>query len=77
MSVYMMIESKLTEMMQEIDHMCEALGVSYISVDKNCARIHGTDDKGDYIMSNPEYGTAEGLLFKSARHYVKKEGEDE
>ena len=77
MSVYMMIESELTKMMENLGHMCEDLGVEHIAIDKNTARIHGADDKGEYIMSSPEFGTAEGLLFKSARYYLEKEDEDE
>ena len=75
MNDYMILEHRLTEIMEELAVLKAALGVDEISVTSNAVRIHGTDDHGDYVMSNPTYGTAEGLLFRSARFYPTKEGE--
>lgn len=75
MSDYQIIERKLSELMEEVAVLKAALGVDEISISSDVVRIHGTDDNGDYVVSNPTYGTAEGLLFRAARFYPTREDE--
>ena len=76
MSDYMILEQRLTEMMEELAVLKVALGVEAITISDDRAWIHGEDNNGRYIVSNPEYGKANGILFRAARTYTHR-GEDE
>lgn len=69
----MSLENELNDMMQELNNIKETYGLRGISVSDHSVTIHGTDEKGDYVMSNPAPGTAIGCLFGGYRFYGGEE----
>ena len=69
----MNIEQELDEMMKRLAEIVEQFGLRGLVVSENSVTIHGTDDKGDYVMNSPTPGTAYGCLFGGYRFYGGKE----